>query len=139
MARKIFSIFDEYQSKENSKHTLRAMKENTRQGYFNGSRPTFGYKTVEAETISIKGKKKKRLAIDEQEAAIVRKIFDLYLNGHLGQSFGAKQIAVHLNERCFTLRGAKWARNRVHEILSNPTYHGEFIFNKRDGRTGKAG
>ena len=27
MARKIFSIFDEYQSKENSKHTLRAMKE----------------------------------------------------------------------------------------------------------------
>ena len=27
MARKIFSIFDEYQSKENGKHTLRAMKE----------------------------------------------------------------------------------------------------------------
>ena len=30
MARKIFSIFDEYQSKENGKHTLRAMKENPR-------------------------------------------------------------------------------------------------------------
>jgi|CXWL01.1.fsa_nt_gi DNA invertase Pin-like site-specific DNA recombinase len=137
MARKIFSIFDEYQSKENSKHTLRAMKENTRQGYFNGSRPTFGYKTVEVETITIKGKKKKRFAIDEQEAAIVRKIFDLYLNGYLGQSMGAKQIAVHLNERGLTLRGKKWARNRVHEILSNPTYQGEFIFNKRDARNQK--
>jgi DNA invertase Pin-like site-specific DNA recombinase len=31
MARSIFSLFDEYQSKENSKHTLRAMKENARQ------------------------------------------------------------------------------------------------------------
>ena len=37
MARSIFSLFDEYQSKENSKHTLRAMKENARQGFFNGS------------------------------------------------------------------------------------------------------
>ena len=137
MARKIFSIFDEYQSKENSKHTLRAMKENTRQGYFNGSRPPFGYKTVEVETVSIKGKKKKRLAIDEHEAATVRKIFDLYLNGHLGQSMGAKQIAVYLNERGFTLRGTQWGRNRVHEILSNPTYQGEFIFNKRDAKNQK--
>ena len=130
-------IFDEYQSKENSKHTLRAMKENTRQGYFNGSRPPFGYKTVEVETVSIKGKKKKRLAIDEHEAATVRKIFDLYLNGHLGQSMGAKQIAVHLNERGFTQRGKQFARNRVHEILSNPTYQGEFIFNKRDAKNQK--
>jgi DNA invertase Pin-like site-specific DNA recombinase len=136
MARKIFSIFDEYQSKENGKHTLRAMKENARQGYFNGSRPTFGYKAVEIET-SHKTKKKKRFVIDEQEAAIVRKIFGLYLNGYLGQSFGAKQIAVHLNERGLTLRGKQWARNRVHEILSNSTYHGEFIFNKRDSKNQK--
>jgi site-specific DNA recombinase len=137
MARKIFSIFDEYQSKENGKHTLRAMKENARQGYFNGSRPTFGYKAVEIDITSNKGKKKKRLAIDEQEAAIVRKIYDLYLNGYSGQSFGAKHIAVHLNERGFTLRGKKWARNRIHEILSNSTYHGEFIFNKRDAKNKK--
>jgi site-specific DNA recombinase len=137
MARKIFSIFDEYQSKENGKHTLRAMKENARQGFFNGSRPPFGYKTVESETTSHKGKKKKRLAIDEQEAAIVRKIYNLYLNGYSGQSFGAKHIAVHINERGFTLRGKQWARNRVHEILSNPTYHGEFIFNKRDAKNKK--
>jgi hypothetical protein len=31
--------FDDYQSKENAKHTLRAMKENARQGYWNGTRP----------------------------------------------------------------------------------------------------
>jgi len=134
MARKIFSIFDEYQSKENGKHTLRAMKENARQGFFNGSRPPFGYKTVESESTSQKAKKKKRLVINEHEAVIVRKIYDLYLNGYSGQSFGAKHIAVHLNERGFTLRGKQFARNRVHEILSNPAYQGEFIFNKRDAK-----
>ena len=34
MASKIFSLFDEYQSKENGKHTLRSMQENARQGFF---------------------------------------------------------------------------------------------------------
>lgn len=31
--RKIMTLFDEHQSKENGKHTLRAMKENARQGF----------------------------------------------------------------------------------------------------------
>ena len=39
MASKLFSLFDEYQSKENAKHTQRAMQENARQGYWNGSVP----------------------------------------------------------------------------------------------------
>ena len=29
----IMTLFDEYQSRENAKHTLRAIKENARQGY----------------------------------------------------------------------------------------------------------
>jgi len=33
MLRQIVTLFDEYQSKENAKHTLRAMCENARQGY----------------------------------------------------------------------------------------------------------
>ena len=37
MMRRLFSVFDEYQSKENGKHTLRAINENARQGFFNGS------------------------------------------------------------------------------------------------------
>jgi DNA invertase Pin-like site-specific DNA recombinase len=47
MARKIFSVFDEYQSKENGKHTLRAMKENARHGFWNGSKSPFGYRVEE--------------------------------------------------------------------------------------------
>jgi DNA invertase Pin-like site-specific DNA recombinase len=33
MMRQVIALFDEYQSKENAKHTLRSMKENALQGY----------------------------------------------------------------------------------------------------------
>lgn len=39
MVRQVFAVFDEYQSKENGKHALRAMQENARQGFWNGSPP----------------------------------------------------------------------------------------------------
>ena len=48
MIRQIMALFDEYQSKENAKHTLRAMKENARQGFWNGALPPIGYRIVEA-------------------------------------------------------------------------------------------
>ena len=46
MHRHIIMMFDEYQSKENAKHTLRGMQENARQGYFNGSKAPFGYQAI---------------------------------------------------------------------------------------------
>jgi len=33
MMRQVIALFDEYQSRENAKHVLRAMKENVRQGF----------------------------------------------------------------------------------------------------------
>jgi len=74
LIRQILGSYDEYQSRENGKHTLRAMRENARQGFWNGSRPPFGYRAAEAER---RGHKvKKVLVIDELEAAVVRQIFD---------------------------------------------------------------
>jgi DNA invertase Pin-like site-specific DNA recombinase len=49
MMRQVIALFDEYQSKENAKHVLLAMKENTRQGFWNGSQPPLGYKVIETE------------------------------------------------------------------------------------------
>ena len=77
LIRQILGSFDEYQSRENAKHTLRAMQENARQGFWNGAQPPFGYRITAAEK---RGHKiKKVLAIDEPEAAVVRRIFDLAL------------------------------------------------------------
>ncbi|UCE52201.1 MAG: recombinase family protein, partial [Desulfobacterales bacterium] len=42
----IFELIDQYESDINSFHTLRAMKENARQGYYNGSQPKYGFMAV---------------------------------------------------------------------------------------------
>ncbi|OPY83922.1 MAG: hypothetical protein A4E71_02820 [Smithella sp. PtaU1.Bin162] len=44
----IFELFDQYESDMNSYHTLRAMKENARKGFINGSTPKFGFMAVKA-------------------------------------------------------------------------------------------
>ena len=82
MMRKVIALFDEYQSKENAKHVLRAMKENARQGFWNGARPPFGYRTAIAEQRG--ARIKKRLEIDLVEAETVRLIYRLFLEGHGG-------------------------------------------------------
>jgi len=43
MMRKVIALFDEYQSKENAKHVIRSMKENARQGFWNGATAPLGY------------------------------------------------------------------------------------------------
>src|SRR5579864_783644 len=78
-AETVIAASDALHSAENAKHTSRTMLENARQGFWNGSRPPFGYRAVEAER---RGQKiKKQLEIDDREAATVRQIFKLFLEG----------------------------------------------------------
>ncbi len=79
MMRQMMALFDEYQSKENGKHTLRAMKENARQGFWNGARPPIGYRVVAAEQRG--AKVKKRLEIDPLHTDTLRLIYRLALEG----------------------------------------------------------
>ena len=137
MMRQVIALFDEYQSKENAKHVLRAMKENTRQGFWNGSQPPLGYKVVEAERRG--GQAKKKLAVDPVEAETVRLMFKLVLEGHQGSGpMGIKAITVWLNGHGYRTRaGGLWGVGRVHGLLTNPVYSGRLRFNRRNARTGK--
>jgi hypothetical protein len=130
----MFSLFDEYQSKENSKHTLRAMKENARQGFFNGSRAPFGYQVVATDIPGNRGRKKKKLAIEPSEAETVRLIYRLYLDGYQGLPQGMKHIATRLNQEGITLRGNPWRAQKVNEILADTAYIGEYVFNRYSAR-----
>lgn len=68
--RTMVGALDEYQSKETAKHVSRSMIENARQGFWNGSRAPFGYRTYTAEIRGIRNKKK--IEIEETEAEVVR-------------------------------------------------------------------
>lgn len=131
MMRQIMALFDEYQSKENAKHVMRALKENARQGFWNGALPPIGYRVVAAEQRGAKIKKK--LEIDPLHADTVRLIYRLALEGDgtTGQ-MGVKNIVSYLNSRrIFTRDGGRWGIGQVHRILTRRTYMGEHEFNKR--------
>ncbi len=134
MMRQIMALFDEYQSKENAKHVLRALKENARQGFWNGSLPPIGYRVVAAEQRGAKVKKK--LEIDPLHADTVRLIYRLALEGDgtTGQ-MGVKNIVKYLNSRrIFTRDGGRWGIGQVHRILTRRTYIGEHRFNRRSNK-----
>lgn len=131
MMRQIMALFDEYQSKENAKHVLRALKENARQGFWNGALPPIGYRIIAAEQRGTKTKKK--LEIDPLHADTVRLIYRLALQGEGGSGpMGVKAIVNHLNRnRIFTRDGGRWGIGQLHRILTRRTYVGEHEFNKR--------
>jgi site-specific DNA recombinase len=130
MMRKVIALFDEYQSKENAKHVIRSMKENARQGFWNGAICPLGYKLVEVEQRGTKVKK--RLAIDDVEAETVRLIFKLYLNGNGSTgALGVKEIVKWLNARGYCTRSGKtFGTGHLHRILTNTVYRGEWKFNQ---------
>ena len=135
MMRQIMALFDEYQSKENAKHVLRAMNENARQGFWNGALPPIGYRIVAAEQRGSKTKKK--LEIDPLHADTVRLIYRLFFEGDGNTGpLGVKAITCYLNERrIFTRDGGRWGLAQIHTILTRTTYIGEHRFNTRSHKT----
>ncbi|QOR67286.1 recombinase family protein [Cytobacillus suaedae] len=71
----------------------------------------------------------KKLAIEDSEAKIVKKVFDLYLNKAMGYFAIAKQ----LNEEGIPSKQNKeWSLRSVKLLLSNPVYKGTLVWNRTD-------
>ena len=137
MMLKVIALFDEYQSKENAKHVIRSMKENARQGFWNGATPPLGYRLIEAEKRGAKIKKK--LEVDPVEAETVRLIFKLYrLGDGSSGALGVKEIVKWLNARGYrTRRGKSFGVGHVHKLLTNTVYIGRWKFNQASSKTRK--
>lgn len=73
------------------------------------SRMPFGYVVRGREVVVI-----------EEEAEIVRQIFNLYHNKEMGYG----DIASYLNSRSILKRGIEWRRDSVKRTLENKTYYG---------------
>lgn len=137
MMRKVIALFDEYQSKENAKHVIRSMKENARQGFWNGATCPLGYRLVEFEKRGTKIKRK--LEIDPVEADTIRLIYRLYLHGDgASGAKGVKEIVKWLNANGYrTRKGKTFGVGHVHKILTNTVYIGRWKFNQTSSKTGK--
>ena len=69
------------------------------------------------------------LAINEKEAAVVRQIFQWYVN----DGYGTSKISDFLNRRELrTKRNCQWSQNAICRILTNEIYTGKIINGKQE-------
>lgn len=120
----MLEVVDEFYSNNLASDTIRGMKENASRGFHNGGHIPFGYI---AKKINANGNEKTTLEINSEDAVIVKKAFDLCLNGE-----GSKDIAKIINESypCKKI----WSRNTVLYLLHNETYTGTLIWNKNSSK-----
>lgn len=126
------NIMNDYYAKETSKNIKKTKNKKKLEGFYYTSYAPFGYKKVS---------KSGNLEIDEVQAEIVRKIYDLFLEGK-----GTYQIATLLTKEGIETPGLqmkmtcvvnnitnttdKWNHNTVRRILSNQIYIGNCVQNK---------
>lgn len=110
-------------AQEESSNTSKRVKFGKRQNAEHGKVPnlTFGYDKIQGDYYN--------LHINEQEAAVVRRIFAMYTQ----KNWGTNRIAKVLNsEGIKTKRGCNWTQNGIVRILSNEIYKGKIINAKQE-------
>lgn len=106
----------QYYSANLAREVMKGMKETAYQCKHTGGQPPLGY-DVDLE---------KKYIVNDAEAEIVRKIYDMYING-----YSYSQIIDHLNERGYkTKAGNTFGKNSIYSILDNEKYSGIYIFNR---------
>jgi site-specific DNA recombinase len=102
-------------------------------GHSTGGR-AFGYTTVPVDPSNPRSRR--RYVIDESAAAVVRRIFDMYADGH-----SLVGIAARLNNEGIASPGARWKRTKrradakwlnsaIFAIINNPIYIGRVIWGR---------
>ena len=99
-----------------SDHLRRSYQMRMESGEFNCCAPAYGYDLVDGQ-----------LVVKEDEAVVIRRIFDLYLQG-----IGKQNIANILNAEGVPRRYAqkKWYHNTINYVINNERYKGDAIINK---------
>ena len=109
---KLFQLFDEQESRDKSSKVSFGFREKARQGRIITNGLLFGY--------DYRPKPEEKLIINEDEAKIVRKIFELY-----SQGYGVIRITNILTaNNMFTRQGKQFCKTTVNKILNNEKYAG---------------
>ena len=119
----ITDALNEYYSANLSKHTMSGLKLKATNAKHCGGKAPLGYNVDKEGT----------LVINEEEAEIVRLIFDLY-----EANYSYNRMADELNDRGYkTKTGNQFTKNSFASILSQEKYTGKYIWNKARQKTSK--
>ena len=121
LSRHITNALNEYYSNNLSKHTMSGLKQKASSGGHCGGVAPLGYKV----------NKQSRLVIADEEAEIVRLIFDLY-----EANYSYKRMADELNSKGYrTKTGKLFTKNSFFSILTQEKYIGTYTWNKARQKT----
>jgi len=136
---KVMGILNEEYLVKLRADTHRGLQGRAERGLAAGGTP-YGYRTEEVPSGKVDAHGRSipagyRIVIHEEEAPVVRRIFELYLSGD-----GFRTIAHRLNRenvpsprpRGAKRRGASWSLSAVRVILTNPLYKGEQVWNRSE-------
>ena len=109
------------ESEKTSMRTSAGLSLLVESGHFKGGKAPYGYTLVKSGRVDKKGNEKKNLAICEEEAVIVRKIFDLYVR----HGKGVHKIAnILIDEGIKNRSGSNWYHASIKGMIRNLTYTG---------------
>lgn len=127
----VIESIDEFYSANLRQDIKRGMRENAQRGFFNGSRPPYGFRKV----IMKDGARTRYRLEPEPEGSVavevIRRTFDMALH-----DMGCKEIAKALTrEGIRTGNGQLRGRTTVHKVLTNEAYCGTLVWAGRAGHT----
>lgn len=115
-------------SGESEKTSIRvkaAHTQMTQDGIWRGGNCPYGYRLVHKGRIGKKNRPLYDLEKDEEQAAIVREIFDLLIQ----KGYGTHRIAMYLNEK-YPNPDKIWRGKTIRDMVRNPIYTGRMHMNK---------
>ena len=121
----IIESVDEFYSENLAQEVTRGMREAASRGFWVTSYAPYGYKRVYVQDGP---KKRPTLALDPPSDAVVRRIFDMALQGK-----SILDVTKTLNaEGIPTTNGKKWLKTTIHTMLANEAYTGAVVWGIKD-------
>lgn len=123
----IAAVFAEMERDNIRTQTMSSRDEKARKGYWNGGQAPYGFRLVD------RGGKFKELVVDEDEAKVVRKIFQMYAY----ENKGPMAIAAWLNNHGVKkeVRGTatmdSFGASMIARMITNPVYAGKMPYRRR--------
>lgn len=112
--------FAQQESVDKSEKVRWGLQQSAKNGVIKFARDLYGY-NYDPET--------KEISIVEEEAAVVRSIYDMYIN----KDMGFRRIAIHLEELNVRTRdGNRFGESTLARMVSNRKYCGDLVYFKYD-------
>jgi len=109
------------ESEKTSIRTKTRLGQIVEQGCFRGGTAPYGYRLEKQGRVNKRDHEVNEILIDEEEAVIVRKIFDLYVT----KGYGSQRISTYLTEQgILNRKGSNFTNITIHHMLKNRAYMG---------------